>query len=149
MFIGALVVGVLVIGVDAGIQARPVCDLVTEKDAIAVLGSVKKKNTILGADQCVFTTEGLSLMINRVTGQEPEQVQMLLDVSKNRAKPGDVVKEESGIGTRAVSEQSKGHVTILAAQGDTVWSFGVEHVYNKDLSDTLPKLRELAKKVVK
>ena len=37
----------------------------------------------------------------------------------------------------------------VGAQGDTVWSFGVEHVYNKDLSDTLPKLRELAKKVVK
>jgi hypothetical protein len=129
-------------------QGRPVCDIVSEKDAVAVLGSVKKKNTILGADQCVFTTEGLSLMVNRLSGQEPEQVQMMLDLPKNRAKPGDIVKEEPGIGTRAVSEQSKGHLAIIAAQGDTIWSFGVDHVYSKDLSDMLPKLREFAKKVV-
>ena len=76
-----MVAGVLLIGVDTGVQARPVCDLVSEQDAVAVLGLVKKKNR------------------------------------------------------------------ILAAQGDTVWSFGVEHVYNKDLSDTLPKLRVLSNQI--
>lgn len=144
--LGIFIAGVLSSAV--GSQARPVCDIVSESDAAVVLGSVKKKNTILGADQCVFTTEGLSLMVSRVREQEPESVQMLLDVPKNRAKPGDVVKEEPGIGTRAVSEQSKGHLAIIAAQGDTIWSFGVDHVYSKDLSDILPKLREFARKIV-
>ena len=149
MTIELWVAGLLSAALSSGVQARPVCDMVPEADAVAVIGSVKKKNTILGADQCVFTTEGLSLMINRVGEQEPEQVQMLLDLPKNRAKPGDVVKEEAGIGAKAVSEQSKGHLTIIAAQGATVWSFAVDHVYGKDLSDLLPKLRDLAKKVVK
>ena len=143
-----LIVSVVLGLADVGSQGRPVCEMVSEQDAVAVIGSVKKKQTILGPDQCVFTTEGLSLMVNRVSDQEPEQVQMLLEVPKNRARPGDVVKEERGIGAKAVSEQSKGHLAIIAASGDTVWTFGVDHVYSKDLSDVLPKLRTLAAKVV-
>ena len=148
MLMGFWVAGLVSLVVSSVVQARPVCDLVSEQDAAAVIGTVKKKQTILGADQCVFTSDGLSLMVNRLAEQEPEQVQMLLAVPKNRARPGDVVKDEAGIGMKAVSEQSKGHLTIIAAQGTTVWTFGVDHVYSKDLSDVLPKLRELAKKVV-
>ena len=129
-WVASLVAAVL----GTGMQARPVCDMVSEADAAAVIGAIKKKQTILGADQCAFTAEGLSLMVNRLAGQEPEQVQMLLQLPKHRARPGDVVKDEAGIGTGAVSEQSKGHLTIIAAQGDTVWTFGVDHVYSKDLS---------------
>ena len=143
-----LLIAGLVLWVGVSAQTRPVCDLVSEKEAVAVLGSVKQKQTILGADQCVFTTQGLSLIVNRLSGQEPEEMKMLLDLPRNRAGKGDVVQEEAGIGQRAVSEMAKGRVSIIAAQGDTVWTFGVDHVYNKDMSDLLPKLRELAKKVI-
>ena len=140
-------VGMLVVTL-AG-QGTPVCEIVTEPDAVAVIGSVKKAQSILGPDQCVFTTEGLSLMVNRVPDQEPETIQMLLNVPKNRAKPGDVVKDEAGIGDRAVSEVAKGHLAIIAARGTTVWTFGVDHVYSKDISEMLPKLRALAQKVAR
>src|SRR5688572_3936217 len=106
-------------------QPKPVCDLVADKDAAAILGSVLQKQATLGPDQCVFTTKGLSLMIARLPNQEPEQVEMLMQLPKNRARPGDVVKEEPGVGQRAVSESSKGHVGIIAASGNTVWTFGV------------------------
>lgn len=128
---------------------KPVCDLVTEKDAAAVLGSVQKKNSILGADQCVFTTPGLSLMVNRLTNQEPETIDMLLKLPANRARQGDIVKDEPGIGQKAVSEVSKGHLLIIAASGTTVWNFSVDHVYSRDISEMLPKLRELAAKTAR
>ena len=124
-----------------------VCANVSKEDAIAVLGSLKQGPTELGP-QCVFTTEGLSLMVGRLADQEPETATMMLNVPRNRAKPGDVVKEEPGIGDRAVSEVSGGHLAIIAVRGTTVWTFGVDHVYRKDISAMLPKLRDLARKVV-
>ena len=129
-------------------DAKPVCDLVTEQDVATVTGPVQKKQAILGADQCTFSAKGLSLSIHRVPKQKPENVQMLLDLPKNRARPGDVVNEETGIGDRAVSERSKGRLTLIAASGTTVWTVGVEHVYNQDLTDKLPALRDLVRKVI-
>ena len=128
-------------------STKPVCDLVTEADAAAVIGPVQQKQAILGADQCVFTAKGMSLMINRLTQQDPGQIEMMMQLPKNRARAGDQVKDEPGIGQRAVSEVSKGRLLIMTAVGDTVWSFGVDAVYNTDISATLPRLRELAKKV--
>jgi hypothetical protein len=126
---------------------KPVCDLVTEQDAAALIGSVLKKQSTLGPDQCVFTTKGLSLMINRLPDQEPEQMTMMLELPKHRARPGDVVKEEPGIGQLAVSETSKGRLNIIAASGTTIWTLGVDHVYSQDLTEMLPRLRELARKL--
>jgi hypothetical protein len=127
---------------------KPVCDLVTEQDAITVLGSLKQKNTIMGEDQCNFTTQGLALMINRLRDQEPEMIQMMMDLPKNRARPGDVVKEEPGIGQRAVSEKSGGSVNLFVHSGTTVWTINLSHVYNKDLTDHIPKLKQLAQKLI-
>ena len=126
----------------------PVCDMVSEADAAAVIGTIKQKQSVLGADHCAFTAEGLSLSISRLRNQEPETVKMMLELPKNRARPGDVVQSEPGIGQGATSETSKGRAALIAAAGDTVWTFGVDHVYRKDTADTLPKLRELAKKLV-
>ena len=127
--------------------AKPVCDLVTEQDAAAVIGSVLKKQSTLGPDQCVFTTKGLSLIINRLPDQEPEQIKMMLELPKNRARPGDLVKDEPDIGQRAVSETSKGSLNIIAASGSTIWTLGVSHVYRQDLTEMLPRLRGLARKL--
>jgi hypothetical protein len=145
----ALALSVMTAAVSVRAQARtPVCDVVSEADAASVLGSVEKKLSTLGPDQCLFTVKGMSLMIGRVADQKPDAVAGLIDLPRQRARQGDVVKDEPGIGDRATSELSKGHVTLIAAAGDTVWTFGVDNVYSKDLSATLPKLRELAKKVV-
>jgi hypothetical protein len=127
----------------------PVCDLVSEADAAAVIGTIKQKQSILGADHCTFTAEGLSLSISRMGNQDPETVKMMLELPKNRARPGDVVQSEPGIGQGATSETSKGRIALIAASGHTVWTFGVDHVYRKEMADTLPKLRELAKKLVR
>lgn len=142
-----LVAALLLPSPSAAQSPKPVCDLVTEADAAAVIGPVQQKQAILGADQCVFTVKGMSLMINRLTQQDPEQIEMMMQLPKNRARKGDQVKDEPGIGDRAVSEVSRGHLLVMTAVGDTVWSFGVDAVYNTDISATLPKLRELAKKV--
>ena len=45
MVIGVLIAGVLTV---SAVPQKPVCDMVTEADAVAVLGSVKKKSTIPG-----------------------------------------------------------------------------------------------------
>jgi hypothetical protein len=127
--------------------AKPVCDLVTEKEAAAVIGSVQQKQSILGEDHCTFTTKDFSLTIQRLRGQKPETLQMMLALPKNRARPGDVVTDEAGIGQGAVSERSKGRLNIFVVSGGTLWTFGVEHVYNKDLTEMLPELRELARKL--
>lgn len=132
----------------AGQSKTTVCDLVSEADAASVLGTEAPKHSSLGPDQCVFTVEGLSLMIGRLADQEPEAIKGIVELPKQRAREGDIVKDEPGIGDAATSELSKGHVAIFAAAGDTVWTFQVQHVYSKDLSETLPKLRELAMKVV-
>ena len=140
---------VMAIAASADAQGRtPVCDLVSEADAAAVLGSVEKKLATFGADQCLFTIKGMSLMIGRIVDQKPEAVAGIIALPAQRARQGDVVKDEPGIGDRATSELSKGHVAMFAASGGTVWTFAVDHIYSKDLSATLPKLRELAKKVL-
>jgi hypothetical protein len=126
----------------------PVCEVVSESDAAAVIGSVEKKSSMLGPDQCVFTTKGMSLLIGRMQSQDPEAVQGMIQLPKQRARKGDVVQDEPGIGDAATSELSKGHAMIIAAQKDIVWTFTVDHTYNQDLSATLPKLRELAKKAL-
>lgn len=130
-------------------QARmPVCDLVSGADATAVLGTAAEKKAPLGPDQCVFTTKGVSLMVGRLLDQEPEAVRGIIQLPKQRARQGDVVKDEAGIGDAATSELTKGSAALFVAEGDTVWTFRVDHVYSKDLSDMLPRLRELAKKVI-
>ena len=126
----------------------PVCEVVSESDAAAVIGSVEKKSSTLGPDQCVFTTKGMSLLIGRMQSQEPEAVQGMIQLPKQRAREGDVVQDEPGIGDAATSELSRGHAMIIAAQKDIVWTFTVDHTYGQDLSATLPKLRELAKKAL-
>lgn len=126
---------------------KPVCDLVTEKDAAAVIGSVQQKQSILGEDHCVFTTKDFSLTIQRLRGQKPETLRMMLELPGKRARPGDVVRDEPGIGQGAVSEISRGRLTIFATTGDTLWTVGVAHVYNKDLTELLAELRELARKL--
>lgn len=130
-------------------QARTtVCDLVSNTDAAAVLGVEAPKQSSLGPDQCVFTVKGLSLMVGRLANQEPEAIKGIVELPKQRAREADIVKDERGIGDAATSELSKGHVAIFAADGDTVWTFQVQHVYSKDLSETLPRLRDLAMKIV-
>jgi hypothetical protein len=126
----------------------PVCEMVTAADAAAVIGTIKQKQSVLGADQCSFTAEGLALSISRLRNQDPETVKMMLELPKNRARPGDVVRSEPDIGQGATSETSKGRIALIVASGGTVWTFGVDHVYRKDLAETLPKLRALAKKVI-
>lgn len=145
----ALACSALVLPPVAGQATTTVCDLVSEADAAAVLGASPSKPSSLGPDQCTFTVKGMSLTIGRLPNQGPEAITGIVQLPKQRAREGDIVKDEPGIGDAATSELSKGHAAIFVASGNTVWTFVVEHVYSKDLSDTLPKLRDLAMKVVK
>jgi hypothetical protein len=64
------------------------------EEVAAVIGSFQQKQSVLGHDHRVFTTEDFSLTIQRLRRQKPEDLQMMLALAKNRTRPGDVVKDD-------------------------------------------------------
>ena len=94
----------------------------------------------------------MTFSIMRNPDFEPEAATAMLASLKTRARPGDVVSDEPGIGRQAVSEaMARGtRVSIVAVAGTTFWTIGVEHVYSGlKAEELLPKLRVIAKKVVR
>ena len=132
--------------------ATPVCDSVPDQQVAALIGPVKSKRPIIDANTCVWTGDRQMFSIMRTADLEPESASVLLTSIKTRAQKGDVVRDEPGIGTQAVSEAiARGtRVSIVAVAGTTAWTIGVEHVYSGLKADELlPKLREIAKAIVR
>jgi hypothetical protein len=129
-----------------------VCDQLSNEDVTPLIGPVKSKQPLINADTCVWTGDQRTLTILRTADiDEPSGIAML-EAMKHRAKPGDVVIDEPGIGQRAVSESIKSgqRVSIVAMAGKTSWTIGVDHVYGGMKPDELlPKLRVVAKKLVR
>lgn len=134
-------------------QAAPaVCDQLTNEEVIALIGPIKTKRPLINADTCSWTGDQRALTIVRTAGVDEESGQAMLEAIKRRAQPGDIVIDEPGIGQRAVSESvSRGQrVAIIGMAGTTSWTIGVDHVYGgMKPDDLLPKLRVIAKKIVK
>ena len=130
----------------------PVCDQLTNDEVAALIGPVKKKNPLFDANTCVWAGDQRTLTIVRTADVDEESGVEILAAMKRRVQPGDVAVDESGIGQRAVSEViGKGHrVAIVGIAGTTAWTIGVDHVYSGlKPEDLLPKLRIVAKKLVK
>ena len=130
----------------------PVCDSLTNEEVAAVIGAVKSKQTLIDANTCTWSGERMMFSIMRMPDFEPESATAVLGSLKTRARPGDVVADEPGIGRQAVSEvMARGtRVSIVAVAGTTMWTIGVDHVYSGlKGEELLPKLRQIAKKVVR
>jgi hypothetical protein len=131
--------------------AAAVCDSIGNDEVAALIGAVKSKQPLIDANTCVWNGDRVTFSIMRTLGVEPDAAAPLLDSIKTRARKGDVVADEPGIGSRAVSEvMARGtSISILAVAGTTMWTIRVEHVYSGLKADELlPKLRTIAKKVV-
>ena len=130
----------------------PVCDSLTNEEVAAVIGAVKSKQPLIDANTCTWSGERMMFSIMRTPESEPEVATAILGSLKTRARPGDVVTDEPGIGRQAVSEvMARGtRVSIVAAAGTTVWTIAVDHVYSGlKGEELLPKLRAIAKKLVR
>ncbi len=91
---------------------------------------------------------GLSLNVSR-TQLEKEVIDGMVDSQLKNPREGDIVKEEPGIGDRAVSTQRRygRSVSLIFTSADTAWTFNFEKIDQKlDMNVALPKLRALAKK---
>ena len=129
-----------------------VCDSLTNDEVAALIGTVKSKQPLIDANTCVWNGDRVSFSIMRTPEIEPETATALLGSIKTRARQGDVVADETGIGRQAVSEvMSRGSsVSIVAVAGTSAWTIRVEHVYGGLKGDELlPKLRAVAKKIVR
>lgn len=137
-------------------SAQPVpavCDSLTDAEVASVIGPVKSKNPIIdAATTCAWTGDRVTFSIMRTPDADEGSATAVLDSLKTRARAGDVITEESGIGRRAVSEAVSrgGSVSIIAVSGTTMWTIRVEHVYGGlKAEELLPKLRTIAKKIVR
>ena len=129
-----------------------VCDSLTNDEVATLIGAVKSKQPLIDANTCVWNGDRVSFSIMRTPEIEPEVATALLGSIKTRARQGDVVADETGIGRQAVSEvMARGSsVSIVAMAGTNAWTIRVEHVYGGLKGDELlPKLRAIAKKVVR
>ena len=132
--------------------APAVCDQLTNEDVIPLIGPIKSKRPLINADTCVWAGDQRMLTIVRTADVDEESGIAILDAMKRRVQTGDVAVDEPGIGQRAVSESiSKGQrIAIVGIAGTTAWTIGVDHVYGGlKPEDLLPKLRAVAKKLVR
>lgn len=132
--------------------STPVCDSVTDQQVAALIGPVKSKRPVTDANTCVWGGDRQTFSIMRTGDLEPESASVVLTAVKTRAQKGDVVRDEPGIGTQAVSEAlARGtSVSIVAVAGTTAWTIAVAHVYGGlKAEELLPKLREIAKAIVR
>jgi len=132
-------------------QPAPVCDRLANDEVAGLIGPITRKNAIIGPDTCVWSGDRQTFSVMRAPDLDPESANGILDAVKARAREGDTVRDEPGIGTRAVSEATaRGtRVAIIAVSGRTAWTIAVDHVYSGlKADDLLPKLRAVAKKLV-
>lgn len=129
-----------------------VCDQLSNDDVVPLIGPVKKKAPLINADTCVWTGDQRTLTIMRTGDIDQKSGVAMMEAMKGRARPGDVVADEPGIGQRAVSEvTARGQrISIVGMAGSTSWTIGVDHVYGGLKPDeVLPKLRAVAKQLVR
>jgi hypothetical protein len=130
----------------------PVCDSLTTEEVTAVIGAVKSKQPLIDANTCSWSGDRMMLSIMRTPDIDAESAAAMLASLKARARKGDVVIDEPGIGRQAVSEaMARGtRVAIVAVAGTTAWTIGVDHVYSGlKAEEVLPKLRAIARKIVR
>jgi hypothetical protein len=133
-------------------SAPAVCDSLTNEEVTALIGTVKSKQPLIGADTCVWNGDRVTFSVMRTPDVDGESATAVLESLTTRARAGDVVTDEPGIGRQAKSEAlAKGNsVSIIAVSGTTMWTLRVDHVYSGlKPNELLPKLRTIARKIVK
>jgi hypothetical protein len=131
-------------------QSPPdVCAMFSDAEVAAVVGAAGSTGRQMVPGSCVWTGKGISLTIGRLDAGQPADAQGVVEVSKLRAQQGDVVKDEAGLGQRAVATVAANHrgISLIAADGPTVWNLSLDSADQAiDDAAVLPKLRDLLKK---
>jgi|1185.fasta_scaffold07326_4 hypothetical protein len=126
-----------------------VCKMFGDSDVAAVLGPATSAGRQMVPGTCVWAGKGVSLTIGRLEAGAPEEAAGVVDISRMRAQPGDIVKDETGVGQRAVSTFTANHrgLALVAADGKIVWNVAMDSGDQAiDAAAVLPKLRDLLKK---
>ena len=147
-------ISILALTILLSVQSAPVmCDSLTSEEVVALIGPIKSKQPLVdAATTCTWNGDRVQFSVMRTADVDEESAAALLASIKTRARDGDVVRDEAGIGRQAVSEVTArgGSVSIFAVSGTTMWTIRVDHVYSGLKGDELlPKLRAIAKKLVR
>lgn len=137
--------------VSASAQPDP-CTLFTQDDVAAVLGAAP------GADgrqilpgTCTWSASGITLTVAATDVDSARTAAQMVELARTNAAAGEQVKDEPGIGDRALSRvgQYARSVELQVAAGNRFWRFMVETADQKIASDaTLAQLRKLAGKAL-
>jgi hypothetical protein len=141
----------LVCAVSASAQPDP-CTLFTKDDVAAVLGGAPRADghQILPGT-CTWGATGITLTVSRTEVDTAEAAAQMLDLARTNASPGEQIKDEAGLGDRALSrvDRYSRSVELQLASGNRFWRFVVETADQKIAADpTLTALRKLAGKAV-
>lgn len=137
--------------VSAAAQPDP-CTLFTKDDVAAVLGAPPKADGHqIMPGICTWGATGITLTVGRTDVDSPKTAGQMLDVARTNAAPGEQIKDEAGLGDRALSRVDRygRSAELQVAAGNRFWRFVVEAADQKIAVDTtLAQLRKLAGKAV-
>jgi hypothetical protein len=148
-----LVVLTLLLGCAVSVSAQPdPCTLFTKDDVAAVLGAAPSADghQILPGT-CTWGATGITLTVSRTAVDTADSAGQMLDLARTNAAPGEQIKDEAGLGDRAVSrvDRYSRSVELQVAAGNRFWRFMVETADQKIPADaTLTALRKLAGKAI-
>jgi hypothetical protein len=126
------------------------CKVFVKTDIVGVLGADASDGQVLVPGTCSWNGKGANLTVSR-NALGPDEAGLLLEARRASAGQGDVVKDEAGIGQRAISNlaSNKRTLTLIAAAGTDLWTFTLSKGDQPVDADTiLPRLRDLAKRAV-
>lgn len=131
----------------AGAQAlkKTACSVVTQKDAEELLGPKAMQH--VGPGSCAWNLAGSPLVFVVIVDSSPAVKQQILLPRQNVPKMGGTIQEEPGVFPGAYSATGKGAQTIYLLKGDTASSITITNDGKGMMSDMLPKLRPIAKRI--
>jgi len=126
-----------------------VCESFGAVDITPVIGAGASAGRQVIPGTCVWTAKGISLTIARVDTGDAAASLALVDAVKGRGQKGDEIRDEPGLGQRAVStvNANRRGLSLVAADGSVSWNLAVDSGDQAiDAVAMLPKLRELLRK---
>jgi hypothetical protein len=133
----------------AGQNPPDVCRMFSAADVAVVIGQASAPGRAIIPGTCVWTGKGISLTIATMDAGEPAAALALVQAAKSRAQKGEVVKDEAGLGQRAVSTiaANRRGISLVAADAKTSWNLTLDSGHQAiDAATALPRLRDLLKK---
>lgn len=125
--------------------ARSACDVVTQQDAMEVLGGKVLKQERPGA--CIWAVSNKPLALVVIVDSSPNIAQQLQVPRQAVPKNGGTVLDETGLAPGAFSTRMRGAQSIYFLKGKTGVSVSVTNDNTGILPIMLDKLRPVAKRI--